>query len=197
MMLPVFTPNEEVVEEDDVEDVEELNMSSTPGKVLFVALTSDRGLCGGVNSAVTRRIRREADHLQAQNREFEIISIGDKGRPQLQRIYPESFSQVIDEAWKSPLNFATVRSCCPCRCRRRVPPSSARALAQTSAVTEFLCGKDYEEMRIVYNVFKSAIAYDTVTLTMPKFASYDDMSARTAAASRRSRAPAHPAPSRA
>lgn len=32
-------------------------------------------------------------------------------------------------------------------------------------------------MRIVYNVYKSAIAYDTVSLSIPKFASYDDMSA--------------------
>lgn len=112
MMVPVFRPNEEMAEEDDLEDVEELAApDSRKGKVLFVALTSDRGLCGGVNSAVTRRLRRDADVLQAQNREFEIVSIGDKGRPQLQRVFPESFSLVIDEAWKNPLNFATVRAC--------------------------------------------------------------------------------------
>ena len=53
-------------------------------KELFVAITSDRGLCGGVHSNICRRIRN--DLLTRDNIDnVGIICVGDKSRAQLAR----------------------------------------------------------------------------------------------------------------
>ena len=53
-------------------------------KELFVALTSDRGLCGGVHSSICKTIRNEL--LEKSSLEnVGIICVGDKSRAQLAR----------------------------------------------------------------------------------------------------------------
>ena len=53
-------------------------------KELFVALSSDRGLCGGIHSNICKTIRNE---LQARDNidNVGIICVGDKSRAQLSR----------------------------------------------------------------------------------------------------------------
>ena len=53
-------------------------------KELYVALTSDRGLCGAVHSSICKTIRAE---LQAKSKldNVGIICVGDKSRAQLSR----------------------------------------------------------------------------------------------------------------
>lgn len=56
-------------------------------KELYVALTSDRGLCGGVHSSICKTIRAE---LQAKPNldNVGIICVGDKSRAQISRYFP-------------------------------------------------------------------------------------------------------------
>merc|ERR1712088_458605 len=55
-------------------------------KELFVALSSDRGLCGGIHSNICKTIRNE---LQARDNidNVGIICVGDKSRAQLSRLF--------------------------------------------------------------------------------------------------------------
>jgi F-type H+-transporting ATPase subunit gamma len=46
---------------------------------LFIVLTSDRGLCGGFNSAVIRRLRSILHTLKKLYKYYEVICIGHKG----------------------------------------------------------------------------------------------------------------------
>lgn len=73
-----------------------MKVEDTKGKTLIVAMSSDKGLCGGVHSTISRAIRR--DLATAGNQAIEIVSIGDKCKMQLARIAPErmvlSFSSV-------------------------------------------------------------------------------------------------------
>ena len=56
----------------------------TPKKELYVALTSDRGLCGAVHSSICKSIRNEL--LEKPSLEnVGIICVGDKSRAQLGR----------------------------------------------------------------------------------------------------------------
>jgi F0F1-type ATP synthase gamma subunit len=66
-----------------------------PKKILAVPITSDRGLCGGINSNLLRHLR---DVLKEEKEKtFEILCIGDKGSQALQRPYPDIFTSSITD----------------------------------------------------------------------------------------------------
>ena len=47
-------------------------------KELFVAVTSDRGLCGALHTTICRAV--EADMAASDAAEKKLVTIGDKGR---------------------------------------------------------------------------------------------------------------------
>ena len=53
-----------------------INNDEEPKKVLLIPVTSDRGLCGGINSNLLRHCR---DVMKESPKDYEIICIGDKG----------------------------------------------------------------------------------------------------------------------
>jgi F-type H+-transporting ATPase subunit gamma len=53
-------------------------------KQLYVAITSDRGLCGAVHSNICKTIRNEVNELPSLEN-VGIICVGDKSRAQLSR----------------------------------------------------------------------------------------------------------------
>merc|ERR1711997_254542 len=66
------------------------------GKELYVALTSDRGLCGGVHSSICKTIRNEL--LEKPNLDnVGIICVGDKSRAQLGRLFAKNIICVGSE----------------------------------------------------------------------------------------------------
>jgi ATP synthase F1 gamma subunit len=60
-----------------------------PQKVLLVAFSSDKGLCGGINTFITRGVRDCDKKLKKQGKHADIMIIGDKGRGQLRRFAPD------------------------------------------------------------------------------------------------------------
>ena len=57
-----------------------------PIKELYVALTSDRGLCGAVHSNVCKTIRNELNEKPSLEN-VGIICVGDKARAQISRYF--------------------------------------------------------------------------------------------------------------
>jgi F-type H+-transporting ATPase subunit gamma len=78
------------------------------GKTLIVPITSDRGLCGGINSGLIREIKYKINH-SANKSLFSIITIGEKGTSALVRPFPDLFRGSISEV-SLPLNYPTVCS---------------------------------------------------------------------------------------
>lgn len=60
-----------------------LHSPATEKAVAIIAVTADRGLCGGFNSSVNRAVERQVKMLWAENREVYIITVGRKGRDYL------------------------------------------------------------------------------------------------------------------
>merc|ERR1719208_746556 len=86
--------------------VEETEAAPEGGKTLYVALTSDRGLCGGVHSSICKTIRNEL--LQKSEGELAnvgIICVGDKARAQLSRLFPKQVLAVGSEIGRLPPQF--------------------------------------------------------------------------------------------
>lgn len=66
------------------------------GKELFIAMTSDRGLCGAAHTGVTRLIRDELI-ARVNNNNIKIVCVGDKSRIILQRLFADKFIFVAKE----------------------------------------------------------------------------------------------------
>merc|ERR1711973_846558 len=80
--------------------------SEAAEKTLYVAMTSDRGLCGGVHSSICKTIRNEL--LQKSEGELAnvgIICVGDKARAQLSRLFPKQVLAVGSEIGRLPPQF--------------------------------------------------------------------------------------------
>lgn len=73
-------------------------------KHLCVLVTTDRGLCGAVNSSLARSLRRELNAAAKEKRSVRIITLGDKGRAQIARDYAPIVSRAIDQCFdKDPV----------------------------------------------------------------------------------------------
>ena len=114
-------------------------------------LSSDKGLCGGVNSVMTRTLRRMIPVMEAAGKTADIAVVGDKGRAQLRRIFPNAITNVASEVVR-PVTFET-----------------CAALA-----AEVKAG-DYDAVHVVYNKHVNQISYDTKILSIPTLGGGSDL----------------------
>lgn len=116
-----------------------LGQKESPQKILMVVLTSDRGFCGSFNS----NIGKFADRYYRENKEkyekIDFLFIGRKGRDFMIRRHPKI--NVIDTV----LNLAKDVS-------YDLAADTAKKL-----IHSYLEG-EYDEIRMVYNTFRSAIS---------------------------------------
>ena len=101
-------------------------------KVLIVAITSNRGLCGAFNSNVIKEVKNRA--LFYEGKQVDVFAIGKKGNDTLSKTHSviDNQSSVFDN-----LTFENVAAI-------------AEALTQ-----KFISG-DYDKIELVYNQFKNA-----------------------------------------
>merc|ERR1739848_713680 len=77
------------------------------GKSVTVPITSDKGLCGGVNSQVNRVVKAIQDVRGPEAEEPRVAIVGDKGRSVLSRSLPDQIDFTCTEATKQSITFAT------------------------------------------------------------------------------------------
>ena len=75
----------------------EIKQDEGKPKHLVVALTSDRGLCGGVHSSICKTIKSDLE--EKAGAETKLVLIGDKAKAQLQK-YVQFFYQSDPEVIK-------------------------------------------------------------------------------------------------
>jgi len=113
-------------------------------KELFVALTSDRGLCGAIHSNICKTIRN--DLLARPNIDnVGIICVGDKSRAQLSRLFGKNILCVGSEIG-------------------RLPPQFGDASKIASAILN--SGFEFDKGHLLYNEFKSVVSYSTKELPL-------------------------------
>lgn len=67
----------------------------TVKRVGIIVVTSDKGLCGGLNTNVLRRSLAEMKHWQNEGEEIEVCCIGNKGLGFMGRLKANVISQVV------------------------------------------------------------------------------------------------------
>ena len=73
--------------------LEDATFDEIPQKCLIVPFTSDKGLCGGINSFISRGTRDMIKKLDADGKEVDVVVIGDKGRAQMRRTIGDKISR--------------------------------------------------------------------------------------------------------
>jgi ATP synthase F1 gamma subunit len=97
---------------------------------VFVPITSDKGLCGAVNSSCVREVKKIMAKVQTRNK-HKIFSIGDKGSSGFTRPFPDIFKESITKVG-TPYNYPT-------------------CMSMAVHVTEF--SKDADRIVVIYNEF--------------------------------------------
>jgi len=109
---------------------------------LMVLMSSDRGLCGGVHSNITRMLKVDI-HGRESDPNFRIICVGDKIKAQINRFFAKNFLLTCNDIGKRPPTF-----------------SDAARLAQGILDS----GYNYQQGDIYVNRFKSVVSYKTTKL---------------------------------
>nr|YP_007890471.1 ATP synthase F1 subunit gamma [Andalucia godoyi]AGH23965.1 ATP synthase F1 subunit gamma [Andalucia godoyi] len=121
----------------------------TGSKHLIIAITTDRGLCGGVNSSVVKTTKKVLKELVANGSEVSIVCVGEKGRDALVRECGKSMVKIINDVTRKPVNFLAA-----------------------SALSEEILSYPFDRCTIVYNEFKSVIAQVVTTGNIPSYDAY-------------------------
>lgn len=104
-------------------------------RTLLVPLTSDKGLCGGVNSSIVRHVRDIVNNNDRSR--YSLFAVGDKGLSGFKRNMPDLMKVAVSDLTK-PMNYPTCM-----------------------AIAEHIIANADKADRIVvfYNEFVSAIKY--------------------------------------
>jgi len=110
-----------------------------PGSSTYFVVTSDKGLCGGVNSAVAKIARVSALEEEAKGNGTSMIVMGNKGIAALKRNFADRFTYSFEECAKVPWTFTAA-----------------------SIVAEQIIATKPQKLKLCRNLFKSLVAYETV-----------------------------------
>lgn len=117
------------------------------GKHMFVAVSSDKGLCGGINSSIVRAIRDSSRaHHKNGVRDQSIVVFGQKGVQGLERLFGEKFAITLTENYKA--NFT-----------------------QSCDHQDVIGDLDFKSGELWFQYFRSMMAYDTTKIPIETFES--------------------------
>jgi F-type H+-transporting ATPase subunit gamma len=139
----------------------ETTAPSSAVKTLYITVSSDKGLCGGVHSSLSRATRRISADESEQNASFGVVVIGDKSKQQLSRVMADKLVLTFNQIGKDVPTFG-----------------EAQAVADQIFASEV----EFDRIEIIYNKFISMVSYEADTITVfsedvfqksPKFAAYE------------------------
>lgn len=106
-------------------------------RTLFIPFTSDKGLCGGINSGIVREVKSTLAAHPNKN-QCGIFVVGDKGSTALARPFADILQKGIHDIY-TPINYPT-----------------ASAIAHT--LGNYAEKENFDKIVLVYNEYKSAIS---------------------------------------
>ena len=109
---------------------------SVGNRVLYVPFTSDRGLCGGINSGIIREVKSTLNANSANRSQCGLYIIGDKGSSALSRSCSDILIRGVQDLIK-PINYTT-----------------AASIAQDIGTI----GDNYDKIVLIYNTYINAIS---------------------------------------
>lgn len=118
---------------------------------LIVPISSDRGLCGGINSNVVKATKALITKDNQIDSNASIITVGIKAKDQLQRVYGKVIQTSITDISKKGISFANA-----------------------SLIAEEVLKNNYDVCYIVYNQFKSVLTQNIIEDKIPSRAALEN-----------------------
>lgn len=129
---------------------------------LLVAVTADRGLCGGFNGNVAREVRRRARELKAEGKTVKILCLGKKGRDALRGQFRDAIVDTVEGLTRNVVRFDTALEIAG-RLRRRFEKG------------------EFDVCTLVYNRFQSAMTQHVTPRPIIPFAVESEPAGKAAA----------------
>ena len=107
---------------------------------MLILFTSERGLCGGFNSIVTKSLRDKVASLEDTGKKVKIICVGKKGYDIIKRQHEEKIVEVVD--------MRSVKS---------ASYQDAKNIADK--IIKMYFDEEFDKCSIFYNKFKSCLLY--------------------------------------
>lgn len=108
---------------------------------LIIAVSSDRGLCGGIHSNISKAVKASIQE-KSETSNVKLIIIGDKAKTQLQRLYSDNIMFSINDYGRKTPAFEDASNV-------------ASALLNS--------GYEFDTGEILFNRFRSVISYRTTS----------------------------------
>lgn len=129
--------------------IEGATFEELPEKCLIVPFSSDKGLCGGVNTFITRSVKLIIKAQQEAGKSADVVVIGDKGRAQLRRTHGDYIIKSATEV---------------------VPPGSfSLASALATELMSVGAAEEYDAVVLVYNSYVNAAVYKQMYKVLTPF----------------------------
>lgn len=134
----------------DTTDLREGEVAYEFKKPLYVMITTDRGLCGGVNGYVAKKVKLHVDEDTGAGLSPKVFIVGDKGAPLMLRTHGSNVLGSVTEPFKFPMNFP-------------------KAMAITERILNLAEEEGSDVVRICYNRYINSINYETSVKDLPLF----------------------------
>ena len=72
---------------------------------LIIVMTSDRGLCGGFNTAITKLVKNKIKNLLSSNKNIKIFCVGKKGQDHLKREYNDFIVDFVPISLQKKIDY--------------------------------------------------------------------------------------------
>ncbi|KAJ0979683.1 hypothetical protein J5N97_015157 [Dioscorea zingiberensis] len=106
-------------------------------KNVIVTISSDKGLCGGINSTSVKISKSLFKVTAGPEKAVKYVILGEKGKVQLMRDSKNRIEMTISELQKNPLNYTQV----------------------SVLADDILKNVEYDALRIVFNKFQSVVSF--------------------------------------
>jgi F-type H+-transporting ATPase subunit gamma len=114
---------------------------------LCITISTDRGLCGAINTFSVKTTRALAEEAKKSKETLRVASLGEKGTAQLNRFLPQNLLVSCHETSKFPINFYSIGL----------------------ILDEILEAEKWDKVSVIFNKFISVMTSETQTKT---FSSY-------------------------
>jgi len=112
-------------------------------KSLTLPISTDKGLCGGINSTVSKYTRAVHQLNQTEGKDSSVVIVGEKARMQLQRDMRDKIKMTVADVGKVKVTFS-----------------------QVSHIAEDILKTDFDAARIIFNRFVNSISFKPTIATI-------------------------------
>lgn len=138
------------IEASEIKDLPMMSGSGKSNSYLLIIVSSDRGLCGGLNSSIVKSTKLRITQLIAQGKEVKLYFVGKKAYDQLKTYYSDFVAGTQFGVFKSKIGFNVAE---------QISDDLLKLFREDA----------FDVCEIIYNKFKSAIVQEQVRIQLIPF----------------------------